>query len=98
MPESLLEKLAAVVVAGNIFELEKFDPDEETEPASSGDFDTLDAHCREALRRNGVAYEAFSLWSSALKQAKRDVQSHLFSEAKIDTAKQVIRKRCFGLD
>jgi len=95
--EALLEDLADASVAGNVFELAKFEADEETKPSATGDFKTLSRHCYKAMTRNGLSYEAFSLWTKAHTRVTKNLLEASFSDAEIEVAKQVIRKFCFGL-
>jgi hypothetical protein len=95
--EALLEKLAAVGVAGNVFELDKFDADEETSLAFRGDQQTFLNHCHEARRRNKVPFEGLTLWPATRTAVELEVQKKIFPDSDIQQAKQAIRIGCFGL-
>jgi hypothetical protein len=94
----LLEKLADIGVAGNVLELNKYDVDEETEIGVKGDFKTFFDHCYEARARNAVKFEAYSMWTNAFGRVQTELRENPLPDSLIDSTKQVIRKRCFGVE
>jgi hypothetical protein len=95
--DSLLEQLAIVGVAGNVFELNSYDEDEDSASAFDGDYHTFLNHCHEARRRNEIPFTGYSMWPTARTNVLLEVQAKVFPEVEIQLAKQAVRLKCFGL-
>lgn len=95
--EAILEKAALASAAASEFEKELLGADEDTEKAETGDKGTLFKHCHKAKRRNGIEFQAYTLWPFAQCQTRAWLQENRSECAKlVSISNQVVFSRCFG--
>lgn len=97
--EELLDELSLVAAAGTVFEKEFEGEDEDTAKASNGDEHHLHKHCYKAMAKFQIPFEGYKLWPCAKKRiADQLKENRVKLEAKIEAARPLILKKCFGLN